>query len=101
MDPILIDMLEPVVVFGTLLGIAFGVKFLLFGNDPNRRGRRAPESPELERRVALLEERWEQLSELIMRQTNEIEAHDERLGFAKHTHPRAEESKTLGNRESP
>lgn len=79
MDPILIDMLEPVVVFGTLLGFAFGVKILL-GKGPNRSASTPPESPDLERRVAELEARWERLSELLTRK-------------------QAEEPETLGSRE--
>lgn len=103
MDPFLVELLEPVVAFSVMLGVAFGVKFLIWGKGPIRRVHRPAEHQALEQRVAELEERWEQLSEVIMRQADQIADHDERMDFAERmlTRQRAEEPKALENPEAP
>jgi hypothetical protein len=97
MDPLLIDLLEPAVVFGTLLGVAFGVKLLIWGKGPIRRLKGSGQHPDLERRVAELEERWEQWSELTAQQADQIAEVEERLDFAERllTRQRAEQPPAL------
>jgi hypothetical protein len=97
MDPLLIDLLEPAVVFGTLMGVAFGVKFLIWGKGPIKRLKATASQVELERRVAELEERWEQWSELTAQQADQIAEVEERLDFAERllTRQRAEQSRAL------
>lgn len=97
MDPLLIDLLEPAVVFGTLMGVAFGVKFLIWGKGPIKRLKGTASQVELERRVAELEERWEQWSELTAQQADQIAEVEERLDFAERllTRQRAEQSRAL------
>jgi hypothetical protein len=97
MDPLLIDLLEPAVIFGTLLGVAFGVKFLVWGKGPIKRLKGTASQAELERRVAELEERWEQWSELTAQQADQIAEVEERLDFAERllTRQRAEQSRAL------
>jgi len=82
MDPQLVDLLEPAVVFATLLGTAFGVKLLIWGKGPIRRVRHAADQPALEQRIAELESRWEQVSELMLHQTDRLTETEERLDFA-------------------
>ncbi len=82
MDPALIGLLEPVVVFGTLLGLAFGVKFLVWGRGSIRDIRRRGDSSALEQRVLELEERLDQSSHLAEDQAARIDELDERLDFA-------------------
>jgi hypothetical protein len=97
MDPALVDLLEPVVAFATILGIAFGVKLLIWGKGPIRQIRRGAASPEQEQRLAELEERMERLAEQMMRQADRLEDHDERLDFTERmlTRHRAEEPRAL------
>lgn len=103
MDPAFYDLFEPAVVLATLLGVAFGVKLLIWGKGPIKRIRSGGADPALEQRLAQLEERWEQVSELIVDQTNRLDDHDERLDFAERmlTRQRAEEPKALEKPEEP
>ena len=82
MDPFIADLLEPAVVFATLLGTAFGVKLLIWGKGPLRRSRGAPEYRALEQRFAELEERLVQVSELVVQQSEQLAETQERLDFA-------------------
>jgi hypothetical protein len=97
MDPLLIDLLEPAVVFGTLLGVAFGVKLLVWGKGPIKRLRGSAQPQDLERRVAELEERWEQWSELTAQHADQIADLEERLDFTERmlTRQRAEQPRAL------
>jgi hypothetical protein len=97
MDAYLFELLEPAVVFATMLGAAFGVKLLVWGKGPIRRRRLRPEDPVLEQRIARLEERLEQSSELISHQANQLDDVNERLDFTERmlTRQRAEEPKAL------
>jgi transposase len=100
MDPLLIDLLEPAVVFATMLGAAFGVKLLIWGKGPIKRRRLPPEDPALEQRVADLEERLERSSELLSYQANQLDDLNERLEFHERViaRQRAEEPKALDKR---
>jgi len=97
MDPHLYDLLEPAIVFATLLGTAFGVKLLIWGKGPIRRIRHSADHPALEQRVAELESRWEQVSELMLHQTDRLTEAEERLDFAERmlTRQRADEPQGL------
>lgn len=97
MNPDLYELLEPAVVFATLLGVVFGVKLLIWGKGPIKHLRQGTASPALEQRLAHLEERWEQVSELMVDQAGRLDDHDERLDFAERmlTRQRAEEPKAL------
>ena len=100
MDPLFYDLIEPAVIFATLLGTAFGVKLLVWGKGPIKKRRRLEQDDALRRRVAEMEERWEQWSELVAQQADQLADMDERLDFAERmlTRQRAEEQKAL---ESP
>lgn len=99
MDPLLIDLLEPAVVFATLIGTAFGVKLLIWGKGPIKRRRFSPQDPALEQRIAELEERVEHSSELLGYQANQLDDLNERLDFHERmiARQRAGESKSLEN----
>ena len=56
MDLMLFDLLEPVVVFATLLGTAFGVKMLVWGKGPIKRLKRSADDPAIGQRLTRLEE---------------------------------------------
>ncbi len=103
MDPQLYDLIEPTVIFATLLGTAFGVKLLIWGKGPIRGLRRPPEQDGLEQRVAELEERCEQWSELAARQADQLEDLHERLEFTERmlTRQRSETPQALRNPDSP
>ncbi len=79
MDPTVIALLEPAVACATMLGVAYGVKCLIWGKGPIRRVRGGAREQVLEQRIAELEERFEQ-------QLSELAVHDaeleERLDFA-------------------
>lgn len=100
MDAYMVDLLEPIIVIGSMLGLAFGVKLLVWGKGPLRQIRRGG-SPALEQRVAELEERSEQSSELMAQQAELLEELVERLDFAERmlTRQRADEPKALENPE--
>lgn len=95
MDPFIADLLEPAVVFATLLGTAFGVKLLIWGKGPIRKVRGGPDHPALEQRFAELEERLEQVSELVVQQSEQLAETQERLDFTERvlTQRRLEEPK--------
>jgi len=97
MDPLLIDLLEPAVVFATMLGMAFGVKLLIWGKGPIKRRRLLPEDPALEQRIAELEERLERSSELLSYQANQLDDLNERLEFHERViaRQRAEQPKVI------
>ena len=82
MDPHLYSLIEPAVVFATLLGTAFGVKFLIWGKGPIRRVRGTEATPALEQRVAELEERLEQSNDVIAHQAELLDEVIERVDFA-------------------
>jgi hypothetical protein len=90
------DLLEPIVVIGSLLGLAFGVKLLVWGKGPLRQIRRGG-SPALEQRVAELEGRSEHSADLLMQQGELLEDLVERLDFAERmlTRQRADEPRAL------
>ena len=98
MDPALIDLFEPAIVFATLLGTAFGVKLLIWGKGPIRRIRRSTEEQALAQRLAELEERWSDLATLQADQLAELE---ERLDFAERllTRNRMDDPRALENPE--
>lgn len=103
MDPQLYDLIEPAVIFATLLGTAFGVKLLVWGKGPIRRPRHLPDSDGLEQRVADLEGRCEQWAELAERQAQQLEDVHERLEFTERmlTRQRSETPRALRNPDSP
>lgn len=82
MDPVLIELFEPAIVFATLLGTAFCVKLLVWGKGPIKqiRGQRSPS--DLDQRMLDLEERAEHSAYLVETQTAKIEDLEERLDFA-------------------
>ena len=96
MDPMLVDLLEPAVVFATLLGTAFGVKLLIWGRGPIRRIRQ-PTDQQGSDRMAELEERLEQWSDLISHQADRVAELEERLDFAERllTRQRMDEPRAL------
>lgn len=102
MDPALIDILEPAVVFATLLGAAFGVKLLIWGKGPLKRLRGGSHDGALEQRVAELTDRCQQLSDILVDQAHRLDEHDERLDFAERmlTRQRAENPKLAPPSES-
>jgi uncharacterized coiled-coil protein SlyX len=97
MDPQIADLIEPAVVFATLLGVAFGVKLLVWGKGPLRRVRGVPEHPALEHRVSEMEERLEQMSDALMHQSEQLAETQERLDFTERvlTQRRLEEPKAV------
>ena len=97
MDPNLFELLEPAAVFAMLLGVAFGVKLLVWGKGPIRRIRRHPEDPALEQRIVELEERSEQWAELMAQQRDLLEELVERQDFTERmlTQQRMEGPKAL------
>ena len=97
MDPQLFGLLEPAIIFATMLGVAFGVKLLIWGKGPIRRIRRSSGDPALEQRVAELEERSEQWAELMAQQRDLLEELVERQDFTERmlTRQRMEGAKAL------
>ncbi len=97
MDPVLIDLFEPAVVFATLLGTAFGVKLLIWGKGPIRRVRRPADEQALAQRLSELEDRWEQGSDQAARQADQLAELEERLDFAERllTRHRMDEPRAL------
>ena len=81
MDPALYDLIEPAVIFGTLLGTAFGVKLLIWGKGPIKRVRRAEEQPALASRIAELEDRLDQSNDIIAHQAELLDDVLERMDF--------------------
>lgn len=78
----LIQLFEPAVVLTTLLGVAFGVKLLIWGKGPLQQLRGELDAPVLERRVAELADRCRQLADAVVDQQQRLEDYDERLDFA-------------------
>ncbi len=95
MNPFIADLLEPAVVFATLLGTAFGVKLLIWGKGPIRKVRGGPEHSALERRLNDIEERLAQVADLVVQQSEQLTEAQERLDFAERvlTQRRLEEPK--------
>lgn len=81
MDIFLFELLEPVVIIGTLLGTAFGVKLLVWGKGPIKRRRLSAEDPALTSRIAELEDRLEQSNEVIAHQAELLDDVLERVDF--------------------
>jgi hypothetical protein len=81
MDPALYSLIEPAVIFGTLLGTAFGVKMLIWGKGPIKRVRGAGEQPALTARIAELEDRLEQSNDVIAHQAALLDDVVERVDF--------------------
>lgn len=100
MDPLFYDLIEPAVIFATLLGTAFGVKLLIWGKGPIKKSRRLEADDALKQSVAEMEQRWEQWSELVAQQGDQLADMEERLDFAERmlTRHRAEQQKAI---ESP
>jgi hypothetical protein len=98
MDPALYNLIEPAVVFATLLGTAFGVKLLIWGKGPIKRARAAEENPALAQRVAELEDQLEQSNEVIRHQAELMDDVLERVDFAERmlTRHKEEQPKGLG-----
>ncbi|MGD8727702.1 MAG: hypothetical protein PVH40_08660 [Gemmatimonadales bacterium] len=94
MDPQLYELIEPAIVFATLLGTAFGAKLLIWGKGPIRRAKPAEDHPALERRMAELEER---LSGIAEQQEYRLAELEERLDFTERvlTQQRAEGPKGI------
>ena len=83
MDPYLVDLLEPGMILGTLLGTAFGVKILIWGKGPIKRVRGGgTDQSALENHVTDLEDRLERIAEFCASQTARLEDLDERIDFA-------------------
>ena len=82
MDPQLFTLLEPAVVLFTLLGVAFGVKVLVWGKGPIKQIRRGGADPAAAEQLVELEERLRELSEVVLDQSHRLEEHEERLDFA-------------------
>lgn len=99
MDPALYNLIEPAMVFATLLGTAFGVKLLIWGRGPIKPLRRTGENPALEQRVMELEERLERSDRVIDDQSEQIDDLIERLDFAERllTRQRAEQPRALNS----
>lgn len=81
MDQAVVDLIEPVVVFATLLGMAFGVKLLVWGKGPIRRVRPHPDTPELDQRLTDIEDRLEQTTSILGQLTDQLADVDERIEF--------------------
>jgi tetrahydromethanopterin S-methyltransferase subunit G len=81
MEEALIGLIEPVVVFGTLFGIAFGVKFLVWGKGPIKRTRPPADVPQLDQRLTDIEERLEQTAGVLGQLTDQLADVDERMEF--------------------
>ena len=82
MDPAFVDLLEPVVIFGTLLGMAFGVKLLVWGKGPIKRNRQPANLPDLDQRLSDIEERLEQTAGVLGQLTDQLADVDERMEFS-------------------
>ncbi len=87
------DALGFAVVLATLLGTAFGVKFLVWGKRPLRSLRGTADEAATDERLTDLEERVRQLSDVAMEQSRLLEEHHERLDFTERmlTRGRSEE----------
>lgn len=81
MDPVLYNLIEPAVIFGTLLGTAFGVKLLIWGKGPIKRVRSAEDQPALTSRITELEDRLEQSNDMIAHQAELLDDVLERVDF--------------------
>jgi hypothetical protein len=103
MDPMLYNLIEPAFIFATLLGTAFGVKLLIWGKGPIRGRVRAEERQALEQRIAELEQRWDECSEVVRQQADQLSDMDERLDFTERmiTRQQADAPPALNKPESP
>jgi hypothetical protein len=99
MDPAFYNLIEPVVIFATLFGTAFGVKLLIWGKGPIRRVRSAEQSPALTQRINELEDRLEESNEVIRHQAELLDDVVERMDFAERilTRHRDDQPKGLGS----
>ena len=79
MDPMLIHTLEGPIVLGTLVGLAYVVKIMVWGKGPLRRIKGSAQQQALEERLADVEDRWEQLE---VHHAGQLADLDERLDFA-------------------
>ena len=77
-DPQFWGVIEPAIVFATLLGTAFGVKLLIWGKGPIRKVRPPEDRQALEQRLAELEEH---MADLSARQDYRLAELEERLDF--------------------
>jgi len=91
------DALGFAVVIATLFGTAVGVKLLVWGKRPIRRLRTGTNDQATDERLTELEERVQQLSEVVIDQSKLLEDCDARLDFAERvlTQQRGEEPKAL------
>ncbi len=78
MDAHLFGLIEPAVVFATLLGTAFGVKMLIWGKGPIRKGKAPEDRQALEQRMAEFETH---LLDVAARQEDRLTEIEERLDF--------------------
>lgn len=76
------DALGFAVVFGTMFASAFGLKYLIWGKGPIRRRRGGGEDAAADERLLELEERVQQLSEIVRDQSLALDEYHERLDFA-------------------
>jgi hypothetical protein len=99
MDPHLFGLIEPAVVFATLLGTAFGVKLLIWGKGPIRKVKASENPQALEQRMADLEDH---LLEVAARQEDRLTEIEERLDFTERvlTQKQAESPKAIKPPES-
>jgi hypothetical protein len=94
MEPHLFGLIEPAVVFATLLGTAFGVKMLIWGKGPIRRVKAPEDRQGLEQRMVDLEDH---LLEVAARQEDRLTEIEERLDFTERvlTQKQAESPKAI------
>lgn len=97
MDPHIIGLLEPVIVLGSLMGLALCGKLLIWGRGPLRLPRGTRHDPALEHRVAELEARLQHAADVNAEQADLLDDLVERLDFAERmlTRQNAEEPKAL------
>jgi len=78
MDPHVFGLVEPAVIFATLLGTALGVKLLIWGKGPIRKVKAPEDRQALEQRMAEFEDH---LLEVAARQEDRLTEIEERLDF--------------------
>ena len=79
MDPLLYNLLEPIVILSFLSLLTYGAKTMIWGKGPIRKLKKSKDTDELEQRIADLEDILEQHHlETLERQTDL----EERLDFA-------------------
>jgi len=91
------DALGFAVVLATLIGTAFGIKLLVWGKAPLRRLRSGGGDPDTEERLAELEQRLDQMAEVMRDQSQLLEEVHERMDFTERmlTRQPGEEPKAL------